>query len=141
MAVQRQPNSAHLSGTKIWISTAQVANKMLILTRTTPLEQVRRKSEGLTLFYTDLDRSRVEVREIPKMGRHAVDSNMVFISVDAIPSGNAAGKESFDVPIVCDLRHTLKSHKGRERSCKRAFPSQVCLPPAVIGGRAPSRVF
>ncbi len=60
-------------GQKIWTSTAQVANKILLLARTTPLEEVKRKTDGLTLFYTDLDRSRVEVRVIDKMGRHAVD--------------------------------------------------------------------
>src|SRR3546814_10796578 len=66
-----------VNGEKIWISTAQVANKMLLLARTTPLDQVKRKTDGLTLFYTDLDRSKIEVRLIHKMGRHAVDSNML----------------------------------------------------------------
>src|SRR5262245_39663177 len=55
-----------LSGQKIWISTAQVANKILILARTTPAERVARPSEGLSLFYTDLDRRHVDVREIAK---------------------------------------------------------------------------
>src|ERR1700719_1992534 len=50
-----------ISGQKIWISTAQVAHKALILARTTPLDRIRRKTDGLSLFYTDLDRSRVEV--------------------------------------------------------------------------------
>src|SRR6266852_902004 len=68
-----------LSGRKIWISTAQVAEKMLILARTTPIEEVARPSLGMTLFYTDLDRDAVEVREIPKMGRKSVDSNLLFI--------------------------------------------------------------
>lgn len=63
-----------LNGRKIWISTAQVANKMLILARTTPLDQVNKATNGLSLFYTDLDRQHVEVREIDKMGRAAVDS-------------------------------------------------------------------
>jgi acyl-CoA dehydrogenase len=72
-----------LSGAKVWISTAQVAQKMLILARTTPLENVAKPSLGLSLFYTDLDRRYVEVREIPKMGRHAVDSNQLFI--DGLP--------------------------------------------------------
>ena len=74
-----------LSGQKIWISTAQVANKILILARTTPLDQVKRKTDGLSLFYTDLDRSKVEVREIDKMGRHAVDSNKVFFDGMPVP--------------------------------------------------------
>jgi len=67
-----------INGTKIWTSTAQEANKILLLARTTPLDQVKRKSHGMTLFYTDLNRAHVEVRLIHKMGRHAVDSNMVF---------------------------------------------------------------
>src|SRR5438093_9706207 len=61
-----------LLGRKIWISTAQVAEKMLILARTTPVEDAARPSLGMTLFYTDLNRGAVEVREIPKMGLHAV---------------------------------------------------------------------
>jgi len=54
---QRDGERYLLSGQKIWISTAQVANKMLILVRTTPLDQVSRRTEGLSLFYTDLDRA------------------------------------------------------------------------------------
>ena len=72
-----------LSGQKVWISTAQVAEKMLILARTTPMEECGKPAEGLSLFYTDLDRRYVEVHEIDKMGRAAVDSNQVFI--DGLP--------------------------------------------------------
>lgn len=82
-----------VSGEKIWISTAQVANKVLLLARTTPLEAVTRKTDGLTVFYTDLDRARVEVREIPKMGRHAVDSNMLFIDGLRVPVADRIGEE------------------------------------------------
>src|SRR5205807_6291062 len=82
-----------LTGRKIWISTAQVAEKMLILARTTPLEEVARPSVGMTLFYTDLDRSKVEVREIPKMGRMAVDSNMLFIDGLKVPAEDRIGEE------------------------------------------------
>src|SRR5262249_12377617 len=64
---ERRGDHYVLSGQKIWISTAQVANKILILARTTPLDRVKRKTEGLSLFYTDLDRSRVAVRVIDKM--------------------------------------------------------------------------
>ncbi len=66
---------------------------MLLLARTTPLDQVRRKTEGLTLFYTDLDRRYVELREIPKMGRHAVDSNMIFIDGMVVPASDRIGRE------------------------------------------------
>ena len=82
-----------LTGQKIWISTAQVANKMLILARTTPLERVARRTEGLSLFYTDLDRRYVDVREIPKMGRSAVDSNELFIDALPVPVADRLGEE------------------------------------------------
>lgn len=74
-----------LKGSKIWTSTAQVAEKILILVRTTPLEQVSRPSEGLSLFYTDLDRTQVSVTEIPKMGRSAVDTNSLYFDGWKVP--------------------------------------------------------
>jgi acyl-CoA dehydrogenase len=82
-----------INGRKIWTSTAQVTEKMLILTRTTPIEEAARPSQGMTLFYTDLDRSAVEVREIPKMGRMAVDSNMLFIDGLRVPAIDRIGEE------------------------------------------------
>lgn len=81
-----------VSGQKVWISTAQVANKVLLLARTTPLEQARGK-HGLSLFYADLDRRFVEVREIEKMGRKSVDSNQVFIDGLRIPAADRIGEE------------------------------------------------
>jgi acyl-CoA dehydrogenase len=89
----REKDHYLLSGQKIWISTAQVASKMLILARTTPIENVRRKTEGLSLFYTVLDRKYVDVREIPKMGRSAVDSNELFIEAFPVPSADRIGDE------------------------------------------------
>ena len=82
-----------LSGQKIWISTAQVASKMLILARTTAAERVKRKTEGLSLFYTALDRNHVDVREIAKMGRSSVDSNELFIESLPVPVGDRIGEE------------------------------------------------
>jgi acyl-CoA dehydrogenase len=81
------------NGQKVWISTAQVADRMLLLARTTPLEGVKKASQGLSLFYTKLDRNRVEVREIEKMGRKAVDSNQVFIDNLEIPEEDLIGEE------------------------------------------------
>ncbi len=89
-----------VNGEKIWISTAQVANKMLLLARTTPLDQVTKKTDGLSLFYTDLDRSKIEVREIMKMGRHAVDSNMLFINDLLIPEDDLIGEEGHGFNII-----------------------------------------
>jgi acyl-CoA dehydrogenase len=89
----RDGNGYVIHGRKIWTSTAQVTEKMLILTRTTPIEEAARPSQGMTLFYTDLDRSAVEVREIPKMGRKAVDSNLLFIDGLKVPLEDRIGEE------------------------------------------------
>jgi len=82
-----------INGQKIWISTAQVADRILLLARTTPLDQVKRKTDGLTLFYTKLDRAKVEVRLIHKMGRHGVDSNMLFFDGLEVPEEDRIGAE------------------------------------------------
>jgi acyl-CoA dehydrogenase len=80
-------------GQKIWISTAQVADRVLLLARTTPLDQVKRKTDGLSLFYTKLDRSKVEIRLIHKLGRHGVDSNMLFFDDMIVPAEDLIGRE------------------------------------------------
>ena len=80
-------------GKKIWTSTAQVADKVMLLVRTTPLEQVAKKTHGLTLFYTDLDRTYADVRRIAKMGRAAVDSNEVFYDHMPVPVADRIGEE------------------------------------------------
>ncbi len=104
-----------LSGQKIWISTAQVASKMLILARTTPLDQVTRRTEGLSLFYTDLDRRFIDVREIPKMGRSAVISNELFIDATRGPGGiDRIGEESKELRIH-PAWHRPRAHSDRRR--------------------------
>ena len=82
-----------IKGRKIWTSSAQVADKILLLTRTTPKADSKKPTDGMTLFYTDLDRARVEVRRIPKMGRNAVDSNTVFIDDLFVPDEDRIGEE------------------------------------------------
>ncbi|CAN5418913.1 acyl-CoA dehydrogenase family protein [soil metagenome] len=81
-----------VSGRKMWTSTGQVADKILLLTRTS-LKDEARPTHGLTLFYADLDRTKIEVRRIHKMGRNAVDSNAVFIDDYFIPEGDRIGEE------------------------------------------------
>jgi len=81
-----------VDGQKIWISTAQVAQKMLLLARTTPLEESH-GTKGLSLFYVDLDRRHVSVHEIDKMGRKAVDSNLLFIEGLRVPVHDRIGEE------------------------------------------------
>ncbi|QOZ07681.1 acyl-CoA dehydrogenase family protein [Bradyrhizobium sp. CCBAU 51765] len=82
-----------VNGQKVWISTAQVAHKILLLARTTPLEEVRSPTHGLSLFYTDFDRNRIKVHEIEKMGRKIVDSNELFFEDFEIPMEDRIGEE------------------------------------------------
>lgn len=82
-----------VNGQKVWISTAQVAHKILLLARTTPLEEAKSPTHGLSLFYTDFDRTRITVHEIEKMGRKAVDSNELFIADFEIPVADRIGEE------------------------------------------------
>ena len=89
----RQGDHYVVHGQKIWISTAQVANKILLLARTKPVEECK-GTDGLSLFYTDLDRTTVEVREIDKLGRKCVDSNQVFIDGLRIPVEDRIGEEN-----------------------------------------------
>ncbi|MDY6921885.1 MAG: acyl-CoA dehydrogenase family protein [Pseudomonadota bacterium] len=89
-----------VNGEKIWITNAHVADKMMLLARTTPLAECKRNTQGLSLFFTDLDRSRIETRLIPKMGRHAVGSNMLFINDLIIPEEDRIGEEGEGFKII-----------------------------------------
>lgn len=82
-----------VSGRKIWTTTGQVASKIMLLCRTTKREDCGKRHEGITLFYTDFDRSKLDVKRIPKMGRAAVDSNMVFIDDLFVPDEDLIGEE------------------------------------------------
>jgi len=90
---EKVPGGYVVRGQKVWTSTAQVASKIMLLTRTTKLEDCARPTDGITIFYTDLDRSKIEVRRIPKMGRKAVDSNAIFIDGLFIPEADRIGAE------------------------------------------------
>jgi alkylation response protein AidB-like acyl-CoA dehydrogenase len=105
-----------INGAKIWISTAQVADKMLILARTTPLAEGPKPAAGLSLFYTALDRRFVEVREIEKMGRHAVDSNQLFIDGLEVPAADRIGEEGRGFEYILPSWPQSGAHSGRGRS-------------------------
>lgn len=81
-----------ISGRKIWTSAAQRATRALIVARTSPYDEAR-PLDGLTLFYAPLDRAHVEIREIHKMGRAAVDSNMLFIDGLRVGADERIGAE------------------------------------------------
>jgi acyl-CoA dehydrogenase len=89
----RHGNGYAVHGQKIWISTAQVAERVLLLARTTPVEEVKKRTEGLSLFYTALDRRYAEARVIDKMGRKAVDSNQLFFDAMPVPLEDRIGEE------------------------------------------------
>jgi len=91
-----------VSGQKVWISTAQVANKILLLARTTPVEETKNPIDGLTLFYADIDRNTFEARQIDKMGRKAVDSNQVFIDGMRVPAADRIGEEGKGFRYILD---------------------------------------
>jgi acyl-CoA dehydrogenase len=90
---ERSGNGYVIHGKKIWTTTAQEAQKIMLLARTTPLDQCAKPTEGLSLFYTDLDRKFCDIREIPKMGRKAVDSNEVFFDGLPVPAEDLIGEE------------------------------------------------
>ena len=91
-----------VNGRKMWTSTGQVADKILLLTRTTAKADCKRPTDGMTLFYTDLDRTKVEVRRIHKMGRNAVDSNAVFIDDLFVPDEDRVGEEGHGFRYILD---------------------------------------
>ena len=101
----RDGDEYKISGQKIWISSAQVASKMILLARTTPLEEVKKPSEGLSLFFIDFDRSSpgLELRRIKKMGGRAVDANEVFFDSYRVPADSLIGEEGQGFKIVSSL--------------------------------------
>lgn len=99
---EKVPGGYRVNGQKVWTSTGQVANKIMLLTRTTRFEDCKRPTDGITIFYTDLDRSRIDVQRIPKMGRKAVDSNAIFIDDLFIPDDHRIGDEGRGFSYILD---------------------------------------
>ena len=89
-------------GQKVWTSTAQQADKILLLTRTTPIEECKKPTDGMTLFYTDFDRNRIEVTPIDKMGRNAVNSNSIFIDGLVVREEDRIGEEGGGFKLLLD---------------------------------------
>jgi acyl-CoA dehydrogenase len=82
-----------IRGRKMWTTMAQRATKMLIVARTTPREAAKKPHEGISLFYVDFDREKIQARPIPKMGRKAIESNAVFIDDLQVPADALVGEE------------------------------------------------
>ena len=98
----RRGSHYEISGSKVWMSTAQIANKILLVTRTSPIEDCAKGTDGITLFYVDIDPKYVEVREIDKMGRAAVDSNLVFIDGLVVSESDRGGEEGDGFRMLLD---------------------------------------
>ena len=101
-----------MRGQKVWTSTAQVANKIMLLTRTTRYEDCKRPTDGITIFYTDLDRAKIDVQRIPKMGRKAVDSNSIFIDGLFVPEEDRIGEEGKGFSYIL---HSLNPERDPDR--------------------------
>ncbi|RDW91890.1 putative acyl-CoA dehydrogenase family protein [Coleophoma crateriformis] len=98
----RYGDEYRISGQKIWISSAQVATKMILLARTTPLDEVKKLSEGLSLFFIDFDKTKpgLDLKRIKKMGGRAIDANEVFFDNYIIPGNSLIGEEGQGFKIV-----------------------------------------
>ena len=110
----RTNSGYRVTGRKMWTSTGQVAHKILLLTRTTPKKDCKKPTDGMTLFYTDLDRTKVEVRRIHKMGRNAVDSNAVFIDDLFVPEEDRVGDEGKGFKYILDSLNPERILVGAE---------------------------
>lgn len=99
---RREGDRYVVNGRKVWTSKAQESEKILLLTRTTKLEDVAKKTDGMTLFLTDLDRATVDIRPIQKMGRNAVSSNELFIDGLEIPVEDRVGEEGQGFRYILD---------------------------------------
>ena len=99
---KREGDHYRVNGRKVWISKAQESEKVLLLTRTTKRDEVQKSTDGMTLFLTDLDRSKIDIRAIPKMGRNAVSSNELFIDDLMIPVEDRVGEEGNGFKYILD---------------------------------------
>ena len=91
-----------VNGRKMWTSTAQTANKILLLARTTPREEGKKPTDGITMFYTDFNREYCEAQVIEKMGRKAVDSNATFYDNLPVPVEDRVGEEGKGFYYILD---------------------------------------
>lgn len=99
---EKVPGGYRVRGQKVWTSTGQVANKIMLLTRTTRYEDCKKPTDGITIFYTDFDRSKIDVQRIAKMGRKAVDSNAIFFDDLFIPDEHRIGEEGKGFSYILD---------------------------------------
>jgi acyl-CoA dehydrogenase len=90
---ERRGDTYFLTGEKVWITGADIADRMMILARTTPIEETSRPVDGLSLFFTHIDRRYVDVRPIPKHGVETVSSCVVILDGLPVPVEDRIGEE------------------------------------------------
>jgi len=92
-----------VNGQKVWISRVQHSDLMILLARTTPLAEVKKKSEGMSIFLVDLHdaiRKGMTVRPIPNMVNH--ETNELFFENLEIPAENLIGNEGQGFKYILD---------------------------------------
>lgn len=99
---RREGDHYRINGRKIWTSKALESEKVLLLTRTQKVDEVAKRTDGITLFLAELDRSRVDIRPIPKMGRNAVSSTEMFIDDLIVPVEDRVGEEGHGFRYILD---------------------------------------
>ena len=110
-----------IKGRKVWTSKAEQSQKCLLLTRTTPIDQCKKKSDGMTLFLADLDPKYVTIRPIPKMGREAVGSCEVFYDELRVHEFRSSWRRGQGLPVPA-RRPQCGAHPGGRRSCGGRTP-------------------
>jgi acyl-CoA dehydrogenase len=82
-----------INGRKAFISRAADAERMLIIARTTPRDECAKPTDGMTLFFAPVDKERVEIRPISKLGRNVVATNWLYIDDLFVPDEDRIGEE------------------------------------------------
>jgi len=102
-----------VNGQKVWTTNGQNAQKILLLARTSPRRE-EKPLDGMTLFFTDLDRNRITVREIEKLGRVAVDSNELFIDNLEVADDEVVGEAGQGFRYLLDGLNPERTVVGME---------------------------
>jgi acyl-CoA dehydrogenase len=89
-------------GQKVWTTKAQDCEKVLLLVRTTPLEQCAKRTDGMTLLLADLQRPEVDIRPINKVGRNAVASCEVRYDDLPVACADRVGEEGRGFTYLLD---------------------------------------
>lgn len=92
-SAEREGNAYVLNGNKAWITFADRADHMILVTRTTPLDQCDRATDGISLFILDMDDSGISVSPIAKHGINYSNSCEVFIENVRVPEESILGTE------------------------------------------------